>query len=103
MKFYLAFSIHGTAKFKVVTKEASNLEALGPGFTIVESRRPNYNPATDGVKVHWDKMKRRDGQPIGSVSQMNLRFKQLREAGWTQQKPRNIAQEQRDLLKKSRF
>jgi len=88
MKYYLAFSVHGTNKFFVLTREAERVEDLGPGFRVVSSRRPLYNPQTDGFKVHWTGLTRKkDGQPYTNPVWIRRRLRELQNAGWTRVQP----------------
>lgn len=83
MKFYIAFSVRGTNKFKVATKNAELLQDLGSGFTAAASRRRTYDAANDGTKVHWNGLVRKDGTPIQDKGWVTKRFNQLQKAGWT--------------------
>lgn len=91
IKCYIAFSIHGTNKFTVATKEFKDYEAVGdfclcggPGsFMIGESRRPGYNKDKDGVKLLWSKLNRKDGKPLTDKGWVTRRFKELAKGGWT--------------------
>lgn len=82
MIYYCAFSVHGTNKFFVATKEARSLADLGPGFTEVASRRPKFYPFDMGHKVHWTKLVREDGQPFKNTLWVHRRFNTLRDQGW---------------------
>lgn len=84
MKFYLAFSIHGTKKFFVFTRNAADLQALGKEFSQMGSRRPDYNANADGYKVHWTGLNTKDGQPLRSASWAHRRMRKLLTLGWTQ-------------------
>ncbi len=81
-KFYVAFSIHGTNGFTVVTREAESVEALGADFKVVQSRRGTYSPA-DGTKVVWDKLNKSDGRPHVNKAWVARRMNELVKAGWT--------------------
>lgn len=88
MNFYIAFSIHGTNKFKVATLKIvgtadAALARLGPGFKVAQSRRPVYDVRKDGIKLHWDKLVRQDGTPIQDPGWVTKRFNQLKAQGWT--------------------
>lgn len=94
MKFYIAFSIHGTNKFTVATcdkpakspilemPDSTIKDLFGPEFSIARSRRPDYNIKTDGVKLHWSKLLRKDGTPIQDKGWVTKRFNQLVKRGW---------------------
>lgn len=88
MNFYLAFSIHGTNKFRVFTKSASSCEELGKGFSVDASRRPGYNINKDGLKVHWTGLLTKDGKPMVSPSWVHRRLRALVAEGWTEVTPR---------------
>lgn len=88
MKFYVAFSIHGTNQFRVAVKSARSIEALGPDFRQAVSRRDNYNASRDGVKVHWNKLIRKDGTPLESKCWVSKRFNQLVALGWREVTPK---------------
>ncbi len=95
MKFYIAFSIHGTNKFTVATYSIPNKQRspglphqivkdlFGPAFTIAPSRRPNYDASKDGIKLHWNRLVRKDGTPIQNKGWVTKRFNQLNALGWT--------------------
>ncbi len=85
-KYYIAFSIHGTNKFTVATKDIdlsiSPLSLLAQhGFTVAQSRRFKTDPA-DGIKMHWSKLNRKDGTPLQDKGWVTRRFKQLVAQGW---------------------
>ena len=83
-KVYIAYSIHGTNKFLVATKEVTNDEYLAmvnSEFEPAQSRRPNYR-TVDGVKLHWKKLLKRDGTPHTAREWVLARFYTLRELGW---------------------
>lgn len=83
MKYYIAFSVHGTNRFYVATKESSGpISALGEGFTPVPSRRADYDHSKDGVKLHWAKLCRKDGHPYTNRAWVVRRFKELEQQGW---------------------
>ena len=96
MKFYIAFSIHGTNNFKVaviekkVVLKETNSEQIaktvsrhfGPDFSVVTSRRPNYNESRDGIKLHWRGLQTKEGKPLKSASWVTRRFKELTKRGW---------------------
>ena len=91
MKFYVAFSVHGTNQFTVATINKPSISYLGAGFTAAESRRPDYDRGRDGIKVHWVGLNRKDGTPIRHPSWVAKRFNQLVRRGWTLQTIRGVA------------
>lgn len=86
MKFYLAFSIHGTNKFRVFIKEAVSLKDLGPEFTHTLSRRANANPP-DQQKVLWSRLNTKEGKPFENPSWVSRRLKELVAKGWKEVTP----------------
>lgn len=98
LKFYIAFSIHGTNKFKVATLELKDRSGsvdhltvatlLGGDFTLAKSRRPGYNAAKDGYKLHWSRLSRKDGTPLQDKGWVTKRFNQLVKMGWTMVDPK---------------
>lgn len=99
MKFYIAFSIHGTNSFTVATNELpwglgpgegihtvmAHVRAnFGPDFDVVQSRRPGHKPERDGYKLTWSKLNRKsDGKPHERRDWVTKRFQQLQKMGWT--------------------
>lgn len=99
MKFYIAFSIHGTNKFTVATKDVAVIKdkappsmnqmsqvvesIFGKDFRMATSRRPNYNANADGIKLHWSRLCRKDGKPIQNKGWVTKRFNELKKMGWT--------------------
>ena len=97
MKVYIAFSIHGTNAFLVAVREiqpvapdAKILLIAGRPFQTTVSRRPDHNPALDGLKLLWGSLYRKDSYPDGAYHQpikcpvKALRlFKLLESEGWT--------------------
>ena len=84
-KVYVAFSIHGTNNFMVVTN-VIDIAKLPTGFTIARSRRPNYDAKKDGVKLNWASLNKADGKPHTNRGWMTRRFNQLVRMGWTLEK-----------------
>lgn len=81
-KVYIAFSIHGTNNFTVVTNTL-DVAKLPAGFTIARSRRPNYDAKKDGVKLNWSELNKADGTPHTNPSWVARRMNQLARMGWT--------------------
>lgn len=87
-KYYIAFSIAGTNTFIIAKKEVPGLpltpKALeAQGFTIAQSRRPNYNAQRDGIKLHWDKLvSTKTKKPYTNPSWIIRRFAELQNLGW---------------------
>jgi hypothetical protein len=78
--FYLAFSIHGTNKFRVFTFDK---KTLPEGFTKTISRRPGQDPAKDGTKVHWNGLvNKRTKQPYTNRAWVSRRLNELTAMGW---------------------
>lgn len=90
MIYYIAFSIHHTRAF--VTANISSFADLTkvPGFTKAESRRPDYNEETDGIKLHWDRLLSKKGEPLRSPQVILARFKELEDQGWVVNKERFV-------------
>lgn len=91
-KFYVAFSVHNSNAFAVATIETRNfvisrdgktITINGREFTPVESRRPDYNPETDGQKLHCKDLTTKEGKPLRSTPMIARLFNQLEEEGWT--------------------
>lgn len=88
MKFYIAFSIHGTNSFQVFTKTAASLESLGKDFKEQPSRRPGYQESTDGIKLHWKGFNSSKGKPLRSPFWVAKRKEALLNLGWKETKER---------------
>ena len=73
----VAFSIHGTNTFIVATKKL-NVAKLPVGFMIVDSRA--YEAW--GVKLHWEELLTRTGEPLRSPTHVVARFTKLEAMGW---------------------
>lgn len=84
-KVYIAFSIHGTKNFKVVTNTL-DLTKLPKGFTLARSRRPNYDITKDGAKLHWSELNKADGTPHTDPGWVSRRINQLIRMGWVLEK-----------------
>ena len=96
MKAYIAFSIYGTNAFITATKSFTSkdlLSGLGPEFKIVKSRREDYDPIKDGVKLEWSELlvnqtitdalgKQTILRPMRSPMQVVAKFKLLESQGW---------------------
>jgi hypothetical protein len=111
-KFYIAFSIHGTNSFRVVTKEVVGIEPLNLGqheaeelrrqfqdndpkmdakrydWSLMPSRRSNADVKKDGYKIHWSGLRRKDGTPIQNKSWVSKRFNELKRMGWVEVAPK---------------
>jgi hypothetical protein len=93
--FYIAFSIHGTdcfisASIEVPThvftiKAKGEIEYLVNGrlFTAGQSRRPSYNPTTDGIKLLSKELLNVKGEPTTDAKQVWDFFQLLKAEGWT--------------------
>lgn len=88
-KVYIAYSIAGSNQFIVATKSLTNKAFKDIGsdektsdFSIAKSRRPEYNADTDGIKLHWTALTKKDGSPIMSAPIILRHFKKLEEDGW---------------------
>ena len=81
MQYYIAFSIHGTNNFRVAIKQDLSQDELKM-FKVARSRRPDYDPIKDGIKLHWDALNRKDGSPIENKGWVTKRFHQLQRMGW---------------------
>lgn len=82
MKVYIAFSIAGTNAFITAVNEFNSIQSLSPGFSVVNSRRPNYKPE-DGIKLHWDLLLNQNKEPLRGPATVLQRFKELSKCGWT--------------------
>jgi len=82
MKFYIAFSIHGTNTFLVATKEAKDIKALGNEFRAAASRRPNLTIEKDGQKITWNGLMTKSGEPHKSHIYVLGKFYELGRMGW---------------------
>lgn len=80
-KVYIAFSVHGTEKFLVATKDLSQEEykALlkNSDFAVVQSRGGTPQKQEPRVKLHWKGLVTKDGKPLRSPPVIMARFKQL--------------------------
>lgn len=90
MKFYLAFSIHGTNKFVTASIETDEykinqdgkvVEIGGLSFKKALSRRENYKE-TDGMKLHSDRLLGKTGEPLRSPPMVIRFFNELEKKGW---------------------
>lgn len=94
--FYVAYSIHGTNTFYVATRtilgdKKYGLALLGPNFTEVPSRRPDYDVNKDGIKLHWARLRTiRSNKPLISPYVVEKRFRILEKMGWTIEKTFDI-------------
>ena len=82
MKVYIAFSIEGTCAFITAVNEVKSIQSLGHGFTEVKRRRLNYKPE-DGIKLHWEQLLNKKGEPLKGPATVLQRFKELSKYGWT--------------------
>jgi hypothetical protein len=96
VKAYIAFSIHGTNAFITATKTFTSkdlMENLDPQFKIVKSRREDYDPVKDGVKLEWSELavpetitdalgKQTVMRPMRSPMMIVGKFKLLEAQGW---------------------
>ena len=97
MKYYIAFSIHGTNTFITASCETpEDVKAMtGPMFeglkmVIAQSRRPSYEPLKNGFKLHAEDLKRKDGKPLASPPMILRFFNELEKRGWVVDKKRFI-------------
>lgn len=97
-KFYIAYSIHGTNQFitasiettsygtmEVVSEDGSPKQMytiFGNVFFTTQSRRFNYSLEKDGIKLHWGKLKTKEGEPLRSPGMIIKHFKELEQKGW---------------------
>lgn len=97
-KFYIAFSIHDDNQFitaniettsygtmEVVTEDGSPKQMyniMGNTFFTANSRRPGYSLEQDGIKLHWDRLNTRKGDPLRSPAMIIKHFKELERKGW---------------------
>lgn len=93
MKFYLAYSIHGTNCFITAKKEVNHIKLDVPGkesveikigkfsFTTIKSRRPGYK-LEDGIKLHSSRLLTKNGQPLKSPAMVVKFFNELAADGW---------------------
>jgi len=95
MKFYIAFSIHGTNKFTVAEYYTRNRprnaetqtefvrRCLGAEFSPAKSRRNGHDEKNDGMKVQWSGLfAKSTGEPLRSPAWVARRFKELEAQGW---------------------
>lgn len=88
MKYYIAFSIHGTNCFITATltptkyTHEQHMEMLGEDFKVAQSRRPDYNLEKDGYKLEWNKLLNKQGEPLRSPPAILNRFKILERMGF---------------------
>jgi hypothetical protein len=89
-------SSEATALYKASLLEGDTFADLTGGFGIdcsfisrnfkqadyVKSRRPNYKPE-DGVKLHWEQLLNKKGEPLKGPATVLQRFKELSKYGWT--------------------
>lgn len=94
MSYYIAYSIPGTSTFITASREVFR---AARGFTPVQSRRPNAKP-TD-IKLHWDKLVTKKGEPIRSAPLVLKLFNELEKSGWTVDKARFIKKHWKDKKK----
>ena len=87
MKFYIAFSIHGTNTFIRASKVNTNFELNEDGillegvqYTKVMSRR--LNSSKDQTKLHHPLLNNKDGSPTRSKTKILQVFNQLQKQGW---------------------
>lgn len=81
IKAYIAFSVTGTARYVVATKEVV-IAKLSKDFSVVTSRNPKHNVEKDGYKLHWNKLNKTDGLPHTNNGWVTRRFNELNKAGW---------------------
>lgn len=93
MKFYLAYSIHGTNCFVTAKKEMNhikiNVGSKAPVevkigafyFTTAKSRRSDYK-LEDGIKLHSSRLLTKNGQPLKSPAMIVKFFNELAADGW---------------------
>ena len=87
MKFYIAFSVHGTNTFIRASKVNTNFELNEDGillegvqYTKVMSRR--LNSSKDQTKLHHPLLNNKDGSPTRSKTKILQVFNQLQKQGW---------------------
>lgn len=99
MKYYIAFSIHGTNTFVTASininsnSDSSKSDLIQIGkftFSKVHSRRSTYKP-TDGIKLHSDRLLTKTGKPMKSHQLILKFFNELRDDGWVINKEAFIA------------
>ena len=79
---YVAFSVHGTCCFISASKRIHGdnkefyLDQLNKaGFVVAYSRRPNR--LTNEIKLHWNKLTTKKGEPYINPSWILRRFNEL--------------------------
>ena len=85
IKFYIAFSIHGTNQFKVAEKQVlSEDSAHNPLWDFAfAAATPRRTPRPDdGIKLHWSKLNKKDGTPHTDKGWVTKRFNELVKMGW---------------------
>ena len=92
-KFYIAFSIHGTNVFITAVvetddyfynEEKNTYQVLGDKYAILESRRPDYNVKTDGIKLGARGLNSvYKNIPLRCPRRIMKFFNHLEKAGWT--------------------
>ena len=87
MKFYIAFSIHGTNTFIRASKVTTDYESTEDGLLLegvvykkVMSRRQNV--PDDRTKLHHPLLNNKDGSPTRSKTKILQVFNQLQKQGW---------------------
>lgn len=99
MKFYIAFSIRGSNAFVTATKETNDFKFThenhfvtidGLCFGVAKSRRASYKPE-DGVKLHYQALFTKAGEPLRAAPMVLKHFKALEALGWTVDKTAFIA------------
>ena len=91
-KFYVAFSVHTSKTFVtatietsdfVVSRDGQTITIAGRDFTLAKSRRPDYDEAKDGQKLHSKDLLTKEGKPLRSAPMIAQFFNQLGREGWT--------------------
>lgn len=91
-KFYVAFSIHGTNQFITASvfthdftmREENGVKKVtvkGMVFTEARSRRFDYKKE-NGLKLHHDRLKTKEGKPSRSPPMVVKFFNELEAQGW---------------------
>lgn len=87
MKFYIAFSVHGTNTFIRASKDTTDYESTEDGLLLegvvykkVRSRLPNA--PKDRTKLHHPLLNNKDGSPTRSKTKILQVFNQLQKQGW---------------------
>ena len=92
-KFYVAFSIHGTNQFITASvfthdfgmREENGVKKVivkGMLFTEATSRRFDYKKE-NGLKLHHDRLKTKEGKPLRSPPLIVKFFNELEDRGWS--------------------